>query len=202
MTFNNENGEPVSIRFRDNPQFYFQIVSPDTEENKSVTWVVRECPGQTFSEAEAFALASWDMAFQRLTPWLDRVIQDHVVRAASDEVIDRLRENLERTADELPNPEKPFTPEERDEWSKKLESIVERLGNLEAEHQIQQADMVKLKERLEQLSAVGATLPKRTWLKTAGHYVLDALATSSREGLKAQWHLLNGKRGEHLTVRL
>lgn len=184
-TFNSANGVIVSVKFRDNPALYFQIVSPNAEENQNALWVVRECPGVNFVEAEAMYAQNWDIALARLPPWLDRVIQDHFVSAPPDEVIQRYRKNLDETADDLPEPDKPFTTEEHEEWKQKFDTIVERMSSLESAHKVQKAHIDKLKQQLEELDKQAPALPKRTWLKAAGHRVLDALATAGQETIKS-----------------
>ena len=48
VVFNNPDGDVVSVRFRDNQNFYFKIVAPTTKNNNSTLWIVQECPGINF----------------------------------------------------------------------------------------------------------------------------------------------------------
>jgi hypothetical protein len=186
LTFNDPNGQIVQLTFRDHKDFTFTIQQPGTGENNTTQWRTVECPGRYFTSPEIYDHRDFPNAMGSIYAWVDRIIQDLAsVKSKRSDNIEQMRRNLEETADALPNPTEPFTETELDAWSEKFDSLIQRLETLESEGQIQKGQVESLKHQLEELKKQGTSIPKRTWLKTAGHKVLDLLDTASKEVIKA-----------------
>jgi hypothetical protein len=69
--------------------------------------------------------------------------------------------------------------------SRRRSEVVQRLESVEKEHKIQHAKVEQLKKQLESLKGQGTSLPKKSWLKSAGYRVLDLLSLGSQESIKA-----------------
>ena len=184
--FNLDDGTLVSITFRDAPEFYFRLLQPKSNQNTTTQWATRESPGDYFTSEESYTHREFSAAFGRVSPWVNRLIEDLAVHTSTDDDwVSELRANLDEAADALPEPEKPFSEEEVEAWSQKFEQLIERLKKLEEENQIQKGLVSKLKSQLEELKKSGVTTPKRTWLKSAGHKVLDVFEHGTKAGIKA-----------------
>jgi len=120
--------------------------------------------------------------------WVDRVNEEMVLAARS--YVDRsmladLRVQVEAAANNLTDPDKPFTEDELEDWSGQFQRLVGRLSDLERQSEIQTGRVEQLTRELDNLKRQGASIPKRTWLRTAGNKVLDLLDHTSKSGLKA-----------------
>jgi hypothetical protein len=188
VAVNGADGTLVAVKFKDHPEYTFALLHPKTEVNQSGSWRSVESPGRHFTSAETYDHPQFNQAFNAVYGWADRVNEEVVLGAkahADTALIDEMRRNVSETADNLPEPDKPFTAEELDDWSAQLKRLVGRLAELERQNEIQSGRVEQLSRELEQLKKQGATLPKRTWLKTAGNKVLDLLDSTSKAALKA-----------------
>lgn len=185
LRFNNADGTIASISFRDDPKYYFKILYPQSEENQSSTWRTLESPGHYFTTEESYDHRDFATAFSRIQSWVIRLIEDLAVAKNSNHGwIKELRENLEATAKSLPNPKTPFSEAEVEEWKEKFDIMLERLEELEKENSIQRGFVEQLRRQLEQLATKGTEIPKRIWLKTAGHKILDVFEHGAKAGIK------------------
>ena len=188
LQVNGSDGTLVTVKFKDQPEFTFALLHPKTEVNQSSVWRSVESPGRHFTTAETYDHQQFNQAFSAVYGWADRVNEEVVLSAkghADTSLIDEMRRNISQTADQLPEPDKPFTPEELEDWSAQLRRLVARLTELERQSEIQSGRVEQLSRELEQLKKQGASLPKRTWLKTAGNKILDLLDSTSKAALKA-----------------
>lgn len=185
-TFNQSNGEIVRLTFRDHPEFALTILQPNSVNNNTTQWKTTECPGRYFTSSDEYDHRDFSTALSTVYAWVDRIIQDLVsVDKNKAGYIEQLRKNLEDTANALPDPSEPFTEHELAEWSDKFDTLLQRLKNLEAENKLQRGQVDSLQRQLDELKKQGTRIPKKTWLKAAGHKVLDLLDTASKEVIKA-----------------
>jgi hypothetical protein len=186
--FNGDDGTLVSLRFKDRSEFAFTLFHPRTEVNASASWKSVESPGRHFVATETYEHRDFDQALGSVYSWVDRVGEELVLGAkahADTSMVDELRRNVEATADSLPDPDKPFSLEELEDWHAQFKRLMSRLSELERENEIQSGRVEQLGRELEQLKKQGTTMPKRTWLKTAGNKVLDLLDSTSKTALKS-----------------
>lgn len=185
VKFNDVNGTVVHITYLDQPEYTFRMLQRGSEPS---AWQTIEAPGRIFTGAETTEHHHrYDSALGSVYAWIDRVC-DEILFAAKEHgehgPLDSLRDQVAAAANELPNPEKPFTSAELDEWMDKLKALLAKIQTLEHSHEIQQARIDQVLRELDELKTMGTTIPKRTWLKTAGNKVLDLMNTASTEGVK------------------
>lgn len=184
---NNADGTLVHISFRDNIDYVFELLRPKSDVNPGAKWRTSESPGRYFAGTESYEHEQFNQAYSALYGWVDRVNEEVVLAAKSHidgSLLAELRRNVEATADALPEPDKPFSRDELEDWSEQLKKLVARLRELEQKSEIQAGRVEQLTRELEQLKQQGTNIPKKTWLKTAGNKVLDLLDTASKEALK------------------
>lgn len=185
---NAADGTLVRVVFKDRPDFTFSLLHPETEVNQSKSWRSVESPGRHFTTAETYEHAQFQQAFGSVYGWMDRVAEEVLLEAKAHNdtsLIDELRRNVEETADSLPEPDKPFTSQELEDWSQRLTSLLSRLSELELKSEIQNGRVEQLSRQLDELKKQGTTVPKRTWLKSAGNKILDLLDSTSKAVLKS-----------------
>lgn len=186
--FNGEDGTLISAKFKDRPDFTFVLMQPETQINSGAVWKTIESPGRHFITQQGYDHRDFDQALNAIYSWADRIVEELVLSAKAHNdtsLIDEMRHNVEATANGLSDPDKPFTEEELEDWSAQLTKLLARLTELERESEIQSGRVERLTRELEQLKKQGTTMPKRTWLRTAGNKVLDLLDTTSKATLKA-----------------
>jgi hypothetical protein len=186
VAFNSPNGWVVQFTLKDNREFRCIIEQPQAKTNPTVSWKVTVCPGVYFIDAEATLCNDFPSAINQIVPWLDRIMQEHMVAASTDpEAISRMRQNLEETADALPEPDQPFSADELKKWTARFDEVVQRVESVEKDHKLQHSKVEQLRQQLEALKAQGSTLPKKSWLKSAGYRVLELLGSGSDEAIKS-----------------
>lgn len=185
-SFNNADGRIISVSFRDAPTFSFSVLHPESNTNSASQWQTIESPGQFFVSDERYEFRDFASAQSRVGPWVARLLEELATsQQHSTKWLATLRSNLETTADSLAEPDTPFTESEIEDWSAKLDELVSRLERLESENQIQRGTVSRLKDQLEELVERGQDMPRRTWLKTAGHKILDVFEHGARSGVEA-----------------
>lgn len=188
IEFNNPDGTAVRIVYADRPEFSFSLLHPQSAVNTTSSWRTTESPGRHFTSPEVYDHPRFDQGWNAAYGWVDRVGEEIVLEAkvhADTTLLDDLRRNVAETADNLPEPDKPFTPEELEDWSAQLQHLLARMTELERNNEIQRGRVDQLARELEQFKKQGTTVPKRMWLKTAGNKILDLLDTTSKAALTA-----------------
>lgn len=186
IVFNNQNGEVIRLTLKEKPEFYFVMEQPNSENNSQGFWKTSFSPGVYFMEAEATNHNYFPQSVEQIAPWLDRVMQELMVAAGTDsETLEQMRRNLEETAENLPDPEQPFSDEELAQWSARFDAVAQRLESVENELKIQHSKIEEFKNRLNSLKEQGATLPRSTWVKAAGYQVLELLRFASHDAVKS-----------------
>jgi len=186
--FNGEDGTLVRVVYVDRPEFSFALLHPQSAVNQTNSWKSTESPGRHFTSAETYDHPRFDQAFNAVYGWADRVGEEIVLEAkthADMSLIEELRRNVAETADNLLEPDKPFTVEELDSWTAQLQGLLSRMKELEQKNEIQAGRVEQMSRELENFKKQGTTVPKRTWLKTAGNKILDLLDSTSKAALKA-----------------
>jgi len=185
-SFNEQDGTLASVVFGDDPNFYFKILQPKTSVNKTGQWRTLESPGQFFTSEEEYENRDFNTAHSRARAWVARVVEELVfAQNKNGDWLQTLRSNLEAAANSLPEPETPFSEAEVADWSRKFDDLLARLEGLESENKIQQGVVTQLKQQLNELQKQGVNIPKRTWLKTAGHKILDVFEHGAKAGTEA-----------------
>ena len=179
--FNNEKtGEILSFVFRENPSFRFAIKSPN---NETDSWCVIESPGEYLIGDQVSNFEDFLRCKSRINAWVQRILQElTTIRTNPD--IKAYRENLEKMALSLPNPDEPFSVEEAAEWSDKFNSLISKLEEVRDTLGIQQGEINRLKSDLETLKGSMHSIPKKIWITAAGNKVLNMIEPSVKVGIK------------------
>lgn len=188
LEYNLSDGTAVKLTYADRPEFTFKLLHPQSQANSTGSWQTQESPGRHFLALETYDHPRFDQAWGAVYGWVDRVSEEIMLEAKASSgstLLDELRRNVSETADSLSEPDKPFTEEELEDWSQQLMNLLVRMQEIEQANEIQRSRIDQLTRELEQLKKQGTTVPKRTWLKTAGNKVLDLLDTISKSTLKA-----------------
>lgn len=109
-SFNTADGALINIKFKDHPDFYFK-----TRSSSEQSWTTEESPGEAFIDAERYSSSGnlWLNVKSRMNLWTQRVLEEYTVKGADvSEIIKHMRENVERRAEELDNPNEPFSKAE------------------------------------------------------------------------------------------
>jgi hypothetical protein len=169
-SFNNENGEIVALQFRENPRFEFKI----TQSQNGDRWTVTECPGVTFTDAEVYAFTEYGQAANRISAWVQRIIEDLALQNRAEHVdFSELRKSINEAADHVADPDKPFNVDEAADWKERLDTLVERFETLKDQNQIQEQELRSLKNEVANLKETISRFPKRVWIKSAGNKILN-----------------------------
>ncbi len=91
------------------------------------------------------------------------------------DIIKQMRQDLERNSENLPDPQLPFAPGEASQWRTKLDNLVARIEKLAEKGEIQQGEVDKLKAEVKKLKTMIESVPKKTWLKSAGYRILNVM---------------------------
>jgi hypothetical protein len=178
-TFNTRN-ELVKLVYIDNPEYYF------IAESKQNSWITHESPGYFLNSEERYNLNDISQVRGRITSWVDRIIEELTLSSrTSEESIEQLRKNLDKYAEELPNPNEPFGVEEAKEWTQRLDEIITRMEQLEEENKIQKGFIRQLQNDFNELKQKILTTPKKTWVKSAGNKLLNFLEIAATTTIKA-----------------
>ena len=185
---NHPDGTLVRVKYKDNTTWKFELIHPKSEANTGAKWRTVESPGRHFASQETYEHEQFNQAHSSVYGWVDRVNEEMVLAAKvhiDTTTLQDLRLQVEAAANNLTDPEKPFTEEELEDWSGQLQRLVGRLSELERQSDIQSGRVEQLIRELESLKKQGTSIPKRTWLRAAGNKVLDLLDHTSKAGLKS-----------------
>lgn len=182
------DGTLVRVTYRDNRAWTFHLLHPKSEVNDGTKWRTVEAPGRHFSSKETYDHEQFNQGYGAVFGWVDRVNEEMLLSAKAHvgkTTLQDLREQVETAANNLPNPETPFTEEELEDWSTQLQRLLGRLSELERQSEIHSGRVDQLSRELDALKKQGTSVPRRTWLRTAGNKVLDLLDHTSKAGLKS-----------------
>ncbi|MDP1526877.1 MAG: hypothetical protein Q8M20_13770 [Rhodocyclaceae bacterium] len=185
---NSPDGILVQVTYKDRPEFSIAIVQPESDANTSRVWRTIETPGRHFVAAEIYDHQQFQQAYGSIWGWADRVAEEILLQAKSGiapSAIEDLRRNVEEAANNLVDPDKPFSEEEIDDWSERFKALIARLTELEKQNEIQSGRVNQLASQLEELKKQGTVVPKRTWVKAAGNKILDFFDTGAKAAIKA-----------------
>ncbi len=98
-----------------------------------------------------------------------------------------MRDFINKSAEELDNPDQPFNEEEVKEWKQKLDLLLEKFEKLKEENKIHQAELNSLKTEVRNLKEQISRVPKKIWIKSAGYKILNIFekVANSKIGEKA-----------------
>ena len=179
--FNNDKtGEILSFIFRENDSFRFAIKSPN---NETDSWYVTESPGEYLLGDQVSNFEDFLRCKSRINAWVQRIIQElTTIRTNAD--LQAYRENLEKVAQSLPNPDQPFSVEEAVEWSAKFDDLVSELEKVKDKLGIQEGEINRLKSDLKTLQGSIHSIPKKTWVAAAGNKLLNVIEPGFKVGIK------------------
>jgi hypothetical protein len=185
---NVEDGTLLDITFLDRSTFKFRLLHPETAVNLHMQWKTVESPGRYLLSGETYDHQQLAQAISAAYAWADRISQELVLEAAEhrdNSLLEELRHKLNEMADNLTNPEMPFSEDEVDDWSGRFEAVLQRLSELERENETQKWKVENLARELHSLKSEGTKVPRRTWVKTVGNKILDVLSTASKAAVSA-----------------
>jgi hypothetical protein len=168
--FNDDQGRYiVSITYKDHHAYHFKIV-----EASSKRWQMIKAPGRLFADPETTYHPDFSDYDSELTDWLARLLEEVTFDSGkSSSFIELMRSNLEKAADSLPNPNQPFNEAEATAWSKKLDDVLAKFAEMQKRDEIQQTELFKLRQEVEEIRELIRKVPKRTWIKSLGNRVLS-----------------------------
>ena len=170
--FNADEGVTVSIKYIDEPMYAFII----TQDEWGSHWNVSECPGFMFTDEETARVNNFEDATDKIEAWIQRIIEDFSISGATNHIdFSKMRESLDRTADSLTEPHKPFSFDESHDWKNKLDKLVEKFEKLEQDNEIQQEELTKLRSEVAILKDNVHSTPKKIWVKSAGNKIIQIL---------------------------
>ncbi len=187
--FNVEDGALVSICFRDQRDFRFEIHQPsDWLGHRG--WKTVESPGESFLSDEYDNIDSYEDCQERLEEWGRRLLEELAAnRDHGAEIFEGLRQRLDRNLEELSDPELPFEGDEAESWRSRITTFVEQLDDLKEKLELNELEVQKLGSEMEKLKDNIESVPKKSWVRAAGSRVLtlfergaDAAAKSLAEG--------------------
>ena len=109
------DGTLVEVKFKDDLRSAFRLLHPKSEVSPGSKWRTVESPGRHFVAEETYDHEQFQQAFNSLYGWVDRVNEEMLLAAKAH--VDRsslldLRQQVEAAANNLPEPDKPFTEAE------------------------------------------------------------------------------------------
>jgi hypothetical protein len=165
---------------RDYPEYRMEV--------KHNTWDGRFswlcAPGSTLLE-ERLAAADADGICAVAEAWIVRLQAELRARAIAASPIASLERNLSRAADQLPEPERPFTRAEANEWTRRLDGAIADLQTHQAELNLAADELRVLRQQVEELKRTVTDLPRRVWVRSAGGTIARFLEKTSSKALAA-----------------
>jgi len=183
IAFNSDNGELVRVQLADYPNCFYAVLQPNSTQSG---WRSLESPGRHFTTAEEYPHPTYEHAAGYISSWVSRLLKEVVMEESlTNGDLHQLREDLARNAENLADPNQPFTADEAKEWEAKFDAMADRLRELEQKNELHQGHLHKLLNELEQLKKVSTSVPKKTWVKTAGNKILDYMETAAKSTITA-----------------
>ena len=163
----------VSVTFRHNTKYFFRISEGSTSFSATAVLtsgaerktkpITHESPGD-FKAKQSQSFETFDECIHRISSWCSNLRTE--LRASSPELqeLRQLQEDLERSFQQhIEDPESHFSNEELERVYKSLDSLAERVKQLEEEHSITKAQLNELVAGLEGIRSNAAFLPKGMW---------------------------------------
>lgn len=165
VAFEKDEDILVEINFLINPQFYFKII-----ENRGI-WKTHENPGNNFLEEEIYTnLRDYNSCKTRISSWLKRLSEEMKISHINiNAEFQRLRDEINQKIEELNlNGTEPFSEEEKESWSDKLDDLYRQINDLKDEHELTKQQLTHIKRDLDSAKQNMSVYPKKTWLKIFG----------------------------------
>lgn len=168
---NTDTGETICIVFTDKPEFKFVAI----EQPYGDAWTVKASPGNMFVDETNYRFNTFTECIDGIEDWLRRILEELVLVSKAPAVFQQIRENLRVNSEGLDEPYRPFTEEESVQWEKRLDLLVAQFEELQEQEKIQQSEVDFLKREVQVLKEKLTTIPKRTWVKSAGNKIIDII---------------------------
>ena len=107
--------------------------------------------------------------------WSDRIFRELLIDQEKPSPVQEWRDKLNRTIENLPNPDQPFGPDEASDWSKRLTDLTAKIERVAKDNEENKKDIRRLKAELIQLSSLVRNIPRKTWLRLTGNKVFGML---------------------------
>jgi DNA repair exonuclease SbcCD ATPase subunit len=127
---------------------------------------VRETPGHTFLEKDETSCDDFAECVSRIPNWVDRIVEE-IQDASPGGAMEAMREAFEKQLESLPEPERPFTQGEAEQWKERLDRVLEKIAELETEQTGYNRELQQLRTDIAELKGVSTTLPKKAWVRAA-----------------------------------
>ncbi len=144
-----------------------------------------EKPGE-FKNHEETVHENIDDCISRVHYWVQNIRQDlvdlqHVSKTTIDEVIVNFQKQID---DSIENPEEYFDDDEKQKIINKLNTLQERVDDLEKKFDIPEEKSKKIAKAIEKSKSDIEIYPKGIWYKTAGNKIISSLkhALGTKEG--------------------
>jgi hypothetical protein len=170
----------LTIRMRDYPEYRMEVKHNTWDDKFSCLCA----PGSTLLE-ERLVAADADDICAVAEAWIVRLQAELRARAIAASPIASLERNLSRAADRLPEPERPFTRAEANEWTTRLDAAVADLQRHQAELNLAANELSALREQVAELKKTVTDLPRRVWVRSAGGTIAKFLEKTSSKALAA-----------------
>ena len=177
-----ESDDEPSLRISllDCPEYYFAVSF-----KRAFTvgyWQVSCRPGATLLDEDE-THARLEEIEAALVCWTQRLTTELELRAASADPVDAFRKELSAAADAFPEPDRPFTRAEADEWIRKLDAALTQFERDRDKMGIAADEIERLRTQIEELTRIVTKVPRRVWVRSAGNTVADFFEKVSTKAL-------------------
>ena len=136
---------------------------------------VRMSPGE-YKNEDLVRCETFKDCLKLIQPWTRRIHEDLRIHDPQIEEMKLFRETLEaHLRANLKEEFQPFSPDEVQDLTSKLDALTTRLEEMEERHEITEAELRKLQQVLQDAKADLPDLPKGVWFRTAGGKVWEAM---------------------------
>ncbi len=168
----------LRISLLDYPEYYFAVSYGGS------FWRLSYCPGEMLLDAgeQDSNLEGVELA---LVNWTLRLTVELALRAARADPVDAFRKELAAAADAFPEPDRPFTRAEADDWTRKLDAALAQFERDRDKMDITADEIIRLKTQIDKLTEIVTKVPRRVWVRSAGNTVADFFERISTKALAA-----------------
>ena len=173
--FNTRGESAIDITFRDRNEFKF--IAREISE-APYYWETVECPGVEFLDEQTYKCREFGECRGRIRAWTQRILEEISILPVSEfDQVRQLRDEIVKRSEELENPDEPFDQKESKKWTDKLEEIVKQFEKLREDNEINQAELAKIKNEVEELKSHVTKVPKKVWVRSVGARIFDTFSS-------------------------
>jgi hypothetical protein len=161
VTFPTNGAKCVVIRFKDNPEFSFEI-----HKSKSNQYAVSLCPGD-HTNNETHTDKEFHQCVYLILDW-DKNIKSELRAIHSEQVFDEIKEMVDKIVNEkYQDIKEKFSQEEIESLRANLDEMAKKINDLCSENLATKEEIKTINETIDELKEDVAHFPKRTWYRTA-----------------------------------